>query len=71
MLTIPTNVAGPHQHERTYTAGVPLNEAEAVVILVHGRGASAPSILSLADEFAVPGVSYLAPQAANFTWYPY
>lgn len=71
MLTIPTNVAGPHQNEKTYTAGVPLAEADAAVILIHGRGASAPSILSLADEFMVDGVSYLAPQASGFTWYPY
>ncbi len=71
MLTIPTDIAGPHQSEKTYAAGVPLSEAVAAVILVHGRGASAPDILSLADEFSVPGVAYLAPQAAGSTWYPY
>ena len=71
MLTIPTEIAGPHQSEKTYAAGVPLSEAAAVVILVHGRGASAPDILSLAGEFSVPGVAYLAPQAAGSTWYPY
>jgi phospholipase/carboxylesterase len=28
-------------------------------------------ILSLAAEISLPGVAYLAPQAANNTWYPY
>jgi len=41
------------------------------MILLHGRGASAASILELADEFGVDDVAYLAPQAAGNTWYPY
>lgn len=39
--------------------------------MVHGRGASAEDILSLASEFYHPEFAYLAPQAANNTWYPY
>lgn len=38
--------------------------------MMHGRGATAESILSLAAEFRVPGVAYLAPQAVGYTWYP-
>jgi predicted esterase len=41
------------------------------MILVHGRGASAESILTLTDELNHAGFAYLAPQAANSTWYPY
>jgi predicted esterase len=41
------------------------------MILVHGRGASAEDILTLADEFQFDDVAYLAPQAAGHTWYPY
>lgn len=41
------------------------------MILVHGRGASAESILGLARELNRPGYCYLAPQAAGHTWYPY
>jgi predicted esterase len=52
-------------------AGVPLDEAEAALILVHGRGATAESILSLAHELDQPGFAYLAPQAFGNTWYPY
>lgn len=38
--------------------------------MVHGRGATAESILSLAAEFRVPGIAYLAPQAEGYAWYP-
>lgn len=54
-----------------HTAGVPLAEATAAMILVHGRGATAASILTLADELDGPGFAYLAPQAPGNTWYPY
>lgn len=52
------------------TAGVPLDVAEGALILVHGRGATAQSIVQMADEFHQDGVAYLAPQAARNTWYP-
>jgi len=48
-----------------------LDRAAAAVILVHGRGASAGDILSLAGEFFHSNVAYLAPQAAGNTWYPF
>jgi predicted esterase len=51
-------------------AGAPLAEARAAVILAHGRGADAQDILGLAQHFAVPGVAYLAPDAAMHHWYP-
>ncbi len=38
--------------------------------MVHGRGASAEDILSLAHELDQPGFAYLAPEAAENTWYP-
>ncbi len=41
------------------------------MIMVHGRGASAQSILTLAPALDVPDVAYLAPQADNGQWYPY
>ncbi|GAB3035420.1 alpha/beta hydrolase [Natronobiforma cellulositropha] len=61
---------GPHQDQPLVSAGAPLEVAEAAVVLVHGRGASAESILRLADEFHQHGVAYFAPQAAGHTWYP-
>jgi predicted esterase len=61
---------GLHQGQQVYTAGKPLAEAGAAMILVHGRGANAPDILQLANEFHQPELAYLAPQAAGNTWYP-
>lgn len=63
--------SGPHQGQKIYSAGKPLNEAKAAMILIHGRGATAPSILDLAQPLHHPEMAYLAPQAANSTWYPY
>ena len=40
------------------------------MIMVHGRGATAESILSLVPAIDTPGFAYLAPQAAGNTWYP-
>lgn len=66
-----TTTSGPHQGQQVYAAGKPLDEAAAVMILIHGRGASAPDILQLAGELQHPDFAYLAPQAANNTWYPF
>jgi predicted esterase len=64
-------INGPHQGQKLYTAGKPLAEARAAMILVHGRGATAPSILELAPLLPREELAYLAPQAAGNTWYPY
>jgi predicted esterase len=42
----------------------------AAVILMHGRGASARDIMSLAPEIGIDEVVYLAPHAAGNSWYP-
>ncbi len=65
-----TNAQHPHYGQPVFTAGLPLSEAQAAMIMIHGRGASAESILSLTGELDIPGFAYLAPQAAGFTWYP-
>ncbi len=61
----------PHQGQPVLSAGAPLAQANAAMILVHGRGASAADILTLVSEFDQPDWAYLAPQAAGNTWYPY
>lgn len=59
-------------HEKNIiTAGKPLHEAEKALIMVHGRGANAPDILSLASHLNVSEYALLAPEATNNTWYPY
>jgi phospholipase/carboxylesterase len=61
---------GPHQGQQLLTAGTSLDEADAAMVLVHGRGASARSILGMGGEFHDEGLALLAPQAAGNTWYP-
>jgi predicted esterase len=39
--------------------------------MLHGRGSSAEDILTLAAEFGMRDVAYVAPQAENHTWYPH
>ena len=51
--------------------GLPLSESKKAIILLHGRGATAESILSLADYLELADFSIFAPQAAQRTWYPY
>jgi predicted esterase len=64
-------INGPHQGQPVLTAGPPLEQAKGALILVHGRGATAQSILTLADELPHAETVYLAPQAAGNSWYPH
>ena len=61
---------GPHQDQPVLTAGQPLDRAATAMVLVHGRGASAKDILTLVPDLAQLDCAYLAPQAADNTWYP-
>jgi predicted esterase len=56
--------------QRIVQAGEPLETARAAMILVHGRGATAEDIMTIAPEVQQPGWAYLAPQAAGNVWYP-
>ena len=51
--------------------GIPLGQAPAAVIMVHGRNAGPANILDLATRFDRPNLTYLAPAAAGGTWYPF
>ncbi len=59
-----------HQGQPIRSAGMSLRKADAVVVALHGRGSTAESILAVADELLEPCAAFLAPQAANSTWYP-
>lgn len=65
------NIKDPHQGQPVFYKGKKLETADKVMIMIHGRGATAESILTLADEFGVGNVAYIAPQANMNTWYPY
>ncbi|HEV7347480.1 phospholipase [Telluribacter sp.] len=60
-----------HNPDNIATAGKRLEEAQRAMIMVHGRGASAQSILSLAEHINADDMAYVAPQASQSTWYPY
>lgn len=62
---------GPHAGALVIAGGAPLTSAKAAVILVHGRGATAESMLPLAEAFGREDIAYLAPEAVGNTWYPY
>lgn len=53
------------------SAGKSLSEASKVLIMLHGRGADAGDILSLAPHLDLQDFALIAPQATNHAWYPY
>lgn len=61
----------PHFGQHIQAGGKELGKGTAAMIMVHGRGAGPASILELAAHFPHGDLSYLAPGAANYTWYPY
>jgi predicted esterase len=61
----------PHAGQPVLSSGPAPRDARLVLILVHGRGASAEDILGLGAELHLPDVACVAPQAAGHTWYPY
>jgi phospholipase/carboxylesterase len=56
-----------HADGEVLNAGPELEEADKAVIMIHGRGATAHSIIQLHRQ--LPEAAYLAPQAANREWY--
>ncbi|MEY4905235.1 MAG: hypothetical protein RLZZ292_3050 [Bacteroidota bacterium] len=60
-----------HKQENIIFAGKPLAEAENVMIMVHGRGASSDTILGLARHLDVKDFALIAPNATDNAWYPY
>src|SRR5687767_12229130 len=61
-----------YTHEKKIlTKGKPLKETGKALVMVHGRGATAASILSLASELGASDFTLFAPQATQNSWYPY
>jgi predicted esterase len=60
----------PHEGQPVLETGAPLGRGHAVAIMVHGRSAAPPNIMDLARRWDRPALTYLAPAAANGTWYP-
>ncbi|MCH6201746.1 alpha/beta hydrolase [Aquiflexum sp. LQ15W] len=52
-------------------SGKSIEEATKVAIMIHGRGATSASILSLSQYLNLDEFALLAPQAQGGSWYPY
>jgi predicted esterase len=65
-----TSTTDPHAGGPVVTAGAPVADASAVVVAIHGRGASPTDILALQPAMQRPDVAWLAPAAAGRRWYP-
>lgn len=63
-------IPGPHVGQPIRVMGDPLETAKAAMVMAHGRGATADSILSLYTELPQTDFVYLAPQAAANSWWP-
>ena len=61
----------PHLDSAIAFFGAPVDSADVVVVLLHGR-AQSPEYMqrNVAERIDLPGVAYVAPAAANGTWYP-
>jgi predicted esterase len=65
------STSDPHAGQPILQAGAALDQARAAMVMVHGRGATAQSILWLHEDLQQPDFVYLAPQAEGNTWYPH
>jgi predicted esterase len=63
-------VKGPHQNQPVRRAGMDLSQARGAMVMLHGRGATAESILTLVPALGIADFAYLAPQAGGSSWWP-
>ena len=59
-----------HKNQPVIRMGTDLEAARLAVILVHGRGVDAKSMLPIARKLEMQGVHFIIPQAASNHWYP-
>ena len=65
-----TSVGMPHRNQPVLRRGADPANAEGALIMIHGRGATAESILGLTSELDTAGLAVVAPQAEGNVWYP-
>ncbi|UIP00592.1 phospholipase [Halobaculum sp. CBA1158] len=68
---LPSDLPGPHAGRPVVTAGAPRGGAEAAVVALHGRGATAQGVINLLDPLADHGLAFVAPHADRSRWFPY
>jgi len=60
-----------YQHSKNIvTAGIPVENAKSALVMIHGRGASAQSMVPLANYLDTTDMAIFAPQASRHSWYP-
>lgn len=59
-----------HQGQPLIDYGAEIEEANRFVILLHGRGATADSMLPIAEALNLDGSRFVIPQAGLNRWYP-
>ena len=60
-----------YQHSKNIvTAGLPVENAKSALIMIHGRGASAESMVPLSSYLDTRDMAVFAPQASRHSWYP-
>ncbi len=71
-IALPDGVRGDHAAMTVTVRGAPLAQAKAVVLALHGRGASADRFAADLERRLGPrtDVTVVAPQAHGNTWYP-
>ncbi len=72
-MTDPTPAGDPHGALPPLAAGAELDRADAALVLIHGRGAPARTLVPLVDALleGLDGeVAVRLPQAAGAVWYP-
>jgi len=61
----------PHAGQPVAVLGPAPESSRGAMIMIHGRNATPASILELVSLIGVPDIHYVAPAAADNTWYPY
>ena len=59
-----------HEGQPVVWRGPAPAEARAVCVLLHGRGRSPEDVLGLAERIALDDVAFVAPAAAEHSWWP-
>lgn len=58
-------------HNNIVYEGAPLQQAQKVLIMLHGRGADAHNILALSEYLTLQNTALIAPEATGQSWYPF
>lgn len=64
-------MANPHPAHPIVVRGKPVASADAAVIALHGRDRDPADILSVCSRIGGSDLAWLAPTAANASWYPF